>query len=154
MMKKLKGSEFLKKKIKNVSQKAGVYRMLDETGKVLYVGKAKNLKKRLTNYTQTDRLSHRIKQMVSETHDLIVIETAGETEAFLLENDLIKQYRPFYNVLLKDDKSYPYIVITNEEYPKLIKYRGNRKLKGTYFGPFASVLAVKQTLTELQKIFG
>ncbi len=154
MEKKLKGTEFLKEKIKHVSKKAGVYRMLDETGKVLYVGKAKNLKKRLTNYTLTDRLSHRIKQMVSETHELIVIETAGETEAFLLENDLIKKYRPFYNVLLKDDKSYPYIVITDEEYPKLIKYRGSRKLKGAYFGPFSSALAVKQTLTELQKIFG
>ena len=154
MIKKLKGIEFLKEKIKHVSKKAGVYRMLDETGKVLYVGKAKNLQKRLTNYTQPERLSHRIKQMVSETSDLIVIETAGETEAFLLENDLIKKYHPFYNVLLKDDKSYPYIVITSEKYPKLIKYRGSRKLKGTYFGPFASGLAVKQTLTELQKIFG
>ncbi len=154
MTKRLKGIEFLKEKIKNVSQKAGVYRMLDETGKVLYVGKAKNLKKRLTNYTLLERLSYRIKQMVSETSDLIVIETAGETEAFLLENNLIKQYHPFYNILLKDDKSYPYIVITNETYPKLIKYRGRRKLKGTYFGPFSSSLAVNQTLTELQKIFG
>lgn len=154
MTKKLKGVLFLKEKIKHVSQKAGVYRMLDEAGKVLYVGKAKNLKKRLTNYTQTERLSHRIKQMVSETTDLVVIETAGETEAFLLENNLIKEFKPFYNVLLKDDKSYPYIVITQEEYPKLLKYRGSRKLKGAYFGPFASVQAVKKTVTELQKIFG
>ena len=149
-----KGLSFLKEKIKTVSHKAGVYRMLGEGGKVLYVGKAKNLKNRLTNYTHFDRLSDRIKQMVSETVDLITIETAGETEAFLLENDLIKKFRPFYNVLLKDDKSYPYIVITNDEYPRLLKYRGNRKLKGTYFGPFSSVYAVKQSLTELQKIFG
>ena len=150
----LKGASFLKEKIKSVSHKAGVYRMIGADGKVLYVGKAKNLKNRLTNYTRPEKLSYRISQMVSETVDLITIETASETEAFLLENNLIKEYRPFYNVLLKDDKSYPYIVITNDEFPRLLKYRGSRKLKGTYFGPFSSVYAVKQSLTELQKIFG
>lgn len=149
-----KGVRFLKEKIKSISHKAGVYRMIGENGKVLYVGKAKNLKNRLLNYTRPEKLSYRIQQMVSETVDLIVIETAGETEAFLLENDLIKEYHPYYNILLKDDKSYPYIVITNDEYARLIKYRGNRKIKGTYFGPFSSVYAVRQTLTELQKIFG
>ena len=92
---KLQGVDVLRQKIKYVSHKAGVYRMIDEAGKVLYVGKAKNLKNRLTNYTQTERLSNRIRQMVSQVADLIVIETAGETEAFLLENDLIKQYKPF-----------------------------------------------------------
>lgn len=151
---KLTGAALLRQKLKNISHKAGVYRMLDANGKVLYVGKAKNLKNRLTNYVQTERLSNRIRQMVSEAADLIVIETAGETEAFLLENDLIKQYRPYYNILLKDDKSYPYIVITNDEAPRLMKYRGNRQLKGIYFGPFPSGLAVAQTLKELQKIFG
>lgn len=149
-----KGVDFLKEKIKTVSHKAGVYRMLGEGGRVLYVGKAKNLKNRLTNYTRPEKLSYRIQQMINETVDLIIIETAGETEAFLLENDLIKEYHPYYNILLKDDKSYPYIVITNDEYPRLIKYRGSRKLKGTYFGPFASVYSVKQSLAELQKIFG
>ena len=151
--KKSIGVDFLRQKIKNISQKAGVYRMLDKDGVVLYVGKAKNLKKRLTNYTQTERLSNRIRQMVSQVADLIVVETAGETEAFLLENDLIKQFKPFYNILLKDDKSYPYILLTNDEIPRLMKYRGDRRLKGTYFGPFASGLAVNQTIKELQKIF-
>ena len=149
-----KGLLVLKEKVKNISHKAGVYRMIGAGGKVLYVGKAKNLKNRLLNYTRPDALSYRIQQMVSEVEDLIVVETAGETEAFLLENDLIKEFKPFYNILLKDDKSYPYIVITNEEFPRLLKYRGSRKLKGTYFGPFASVYAVKQSMTELQKIFG
>ncbi len=151
---KQKGVSFLKEKIKSVSHKAGVYRMIGEDGRVLYVGKAKNLKNRLLNYTRPEKLSYRIRQMVSETYDLVVIETAGETEAFLLENNLIKEFKPFYNVLLKDDKSYPYIVITNDEFPRLLKYRGSRNLKGTYFGPFSSVLAVKKSLTELQKIFG
>ncbi len=151
---KLRGAAFLRQKLKKMTHKAGVYRMLDENGTVLYVGKAKNLKNRLTNYTQTERLSDRIAQMVSKVADLMVIETAGETEAFLLENDLIKKFRPFYNVLLKDDKSYPYIVLTDEEVPRLLKYRGERRLKGNYFGPYLSGLAVQQTLKELQKIFG
>ncbi len=149
-----KGATFLKERLKQISHRPGVYRMLSEDGVVLYVGKAKNLKNRLTNYTRPEKLSNRIRQMVSQTTDLIVIETAGETEAFLLENDLIKQFKPYYNILLKDDKSYPYIVITAEETPRLMKYRGARTLKGTYFGPFSSGLAVKQSITELQKIFG
>ena len=153
-MAELKGVNFLKEKLKKVSQRAGVYRMLDESGTVLYVGKAKNLKKRLTNYTQENRLSYRIRQMVSKVHDLITVETAGEAEAFLLEAALIKQFRPYYNILLKDDKSYPYILLTKEKYPRLCKYRGERKKDGTYFGPFESGLAVNNTIKSLQKIFG
>ncbi len=151
---KLKGAELLRQKIQHVSHRPGVYRMIGADGRVLYVGKAKNLKNRLTNYIRTEQLSDRIRQMVSQAHDLIVIETAGETEAFLLENNLIKKFKPYYNILLKDDKSYPYIVITDDETPRLIKYRGERGRKGTYFGPFSSGLAVKKTLSELQKIFG
>ena len=128
--------------------------MIGDDNVVLYVGKAKNLKKRLTNYTHLDKLSTRIRQMVSQIRDVITIETAGEAEAFILENNLIKQYRPFYNILLKDDKSYPYILITHEETPRLMRYRGARTVKGDYFGPFASGLAVNQTVKELQKIFG
>ncbi len=150
---KLKGAELLRQKIQSVSHRAGVYRMLDAQGHVLYVGKAKNLKNRLTNYIRTDQLSNRIRQMVSHVADLIIIETAGETEAFLLENNLIKKFKPYYNILLKDDKSYPYIVITDDETPRLIRYRGERGRKGTYFGPFSSSLAVKKTVSELQKIF-
>lgn len=149
-----KGVELLKEKIQNISHKPGVYRMLSESGTVLYVGKAKNLQKRLTNYIHFNKLSNRIRQMVNQTADLVIVETAGETDAFLLENDLIKQFKPYYNILLKDDKSYPYIVITTEETPRLLKYRGARTLKGAYFGPFTSSLAIKQSLTELQKIFG
>ncbi|MBQ4472553.1 MAG: excinuclease ABC subunit UvrC [Alphaproteobacteria bacterium] len=148
------GADFLREKLKTVSKRPGVYRMLDENGSVLYVGKAKNLKHRLTNYTQENRLSYRIRQMVSKVHDLITVETAGEAEAFLLEAELIKQFRPYYNILLKDDKSYPYILLTKEKYPRLCKYRGDRKKDGTYFGPFDSGLSVNNTIKSLQKIFG
>lgn len=148
------GVTVLIQKLSHVSARAGVYRMLNKNGTVLYVGKAKNLKKRLTNYTHLDKLSIRIRQMVEQVADLIVIETAGETEALLLENDLIKQFRPYYNILLKDDKSFPSILITADETPRIQKYRGNRKTKGDYFGPFASGLAVSNTLREIQKVFG
>lgn len=148
------GAHVIHNKLPIVSERPGVYRMLATDGTVLYVGKAKNLKKRLTNYTHTDRLTPRIRQMVSRVADVITIETAGEAEALILESDLIKQFRPYYNILLKDDKSYPYILITQEETPRLVKYRGNRSVKGDYFGPFPSGLAVTQTVKELQKIFG
>ena len=148
------GADLLREKVKQVSARPGVYRMLDEKGQVLYVGKAKNLKHRLLNYTQENRLSYRIRQMVSKVHDLITVETAGESEAFLLEAELIKQFKPYYNILLKDDKSYPYILLTKEKYPRLCKYRGNRGKDGTYFGPFDSGLAVNETIKSLQKIFG
>lgn len=153
-MKKISGAALIKEKLKYISHHSGVYRMLNDKGIVLYVGKAKDLNKRLTNYTHPEKLSARIARMVQQTAELIVIETAGETEALLLENDLIKQFRPYYNILLKDDKSFPYIVLTREETPRLMKYRGIRKIKGDYFGPYASGLAVKQSITELQKIFG
>ncbi len=153
-MKRKIGADFLRERLKTVSERPGVYRMLDGAGSVLYVGKAKNLKHRLTNYVQEKRLSYRIRQMVSQVHDLITVETAGESEAFLLEAELIKQYRPYYNILLKDDKSYPYILLTKEKYPRLCKYRGDRKKDGTYFGPFDSGLSVNNTIKSLQRIFG
>ena len=148
------GADFLRERVKTVSARPGVYRMLDGAGEVLYVGKAKNLKHRLTNYVQEKRLPYRIRQMVSKVHDLITVETAGESEAFLLEAELIKQFHPYYNILLKDDKSYPYILLTKEKYPRLCKYRGDRKKDGTYFGPFDSGLSVNNTIKSLQKIFG
>lgn len=148
------GVDVLKDKIKRISGRAGVYRMISAGGNVLYVGKAKNLKKRLTNYTHLDKLSIRIRQMVEQVADLIVIETPGETEALILENDLIKQYRPYYNILLKDDKSFPFILITSDFPPRLQKYRGHKNIKGDYYGPFASGLAVNKTITEIQKVFG
>jgi len=148
------GLSVLRKKIETVSERAGVYRMLNGEGTVLYVGKAKNLKKRLSNYVHIDRLSTRIRQMVSEVAEVITVETVGEAEALILESNLIKKFRPYYNILLKDDKSYPYILITREDFPRLLKYRGARDKKGEYFGPFTSGLAVNQTIKELQKIFG
>ncbi len=148
------GHEIIKEKIKTFSHKAGVYRMLDEDGKVLYVGKAKDLIHRLTNYTRPEKLSFRIREMVAHVKDVVVIETAGETEAFLLENELIKQYHPYYNILLKDDKSYPYIALSKDEFPRLFKYRGKRQKGVDYFGPFDSGESVNHTLVELQKLFG
>ena len=152
-MKKITGIDFLKSQLVHISHRPGVYRMLDGKGIVLYVGKAKDLRKRLTSYTQENRLSYRIQQMVSQVHDLITIETAGEAEAFLLEAELIKQFHPYYNILLKDDKSYPYILLTTEQFPRLTKYRGARNKEGVYFGPFDSGFAVNNTIKELQKIF-
>ena len=148
------GHEIIKSKIKTFSHKAGVYRMLDAQGKVLYVGKAKDLIHRLTNYTRPEKLSFRIREMVAHVADVVVIETAGETEAFLLENELIKQYHPYYNILLKDDKSYPYIALSKGDYPRLFKYRGNRQKGYDYFGPFDSGDSVNRTIIELQKLFG
>ncbi|MBR7158629.1 MAG: excinuclease ABC subunit UvrC [Alphaproteobacteria bacterium] len=150
----LRGAELIKKRLPSLPMLPGVYRMLDKDGRVLYVGKAKNLRKRVTNYTQFERLSARIQLMVSLTEDLIVITTNSEAEAFLLENDLIKNLKPHFNILLRDDKTFPHILITeDEEWPQILKHRGTKKRKGTYFGPFASVLAVNQTLKILQKAF-
>ena len=123
------GVSILQERLKTVSERSGVYRMIDVNGTVMYVGKAKNLKKRLTNYTRLDSLSLRIRQMVEQIHDVITIETPGETEALILESDLIKQFRPYYNILLKDDKSFPFILITAGETPRLQKYRGAKNLK-------------------------
>lgn len=147
------GVGILKAKLKTLPDAPGVYRMLDEKGKVLYVGKAKNLKKRVTNYTQPERLSQRIKMMVAATRDLIVVTTKTEAEAFLLENDFIKNLKPYFNILLKDDKTFPHIVITDDDFPMVMKTRGAKKIKGEYFGPFASALFVNQTIKILQKAF-
>ena len=150
----LKGASLIKKRLPSLPTQPGVYRMLDKNGNVLYVGKAKNLRKRITNYTQFERLSARIQLMVSMTEDLIVITTNSEAEAFLLENDLIKNLKPHFNILLRDDKTFPHILITeNEKWPQILKHRGTKNIKGTYFGPFASVQAVNQTLKILQKAF-
>lgn len=148
------GVKVLKAKVALLPGRPGVYRMLSAAGKVLYVGKAKNLKKRVISYTKYDKLPVRLQRMVSEVHDLVVVETASEAEAFLLENELIKKYRPYYNILLKDDKSFPYIFISsNHPYPRVSKYRGSRVEKGDYFGPYASLGAVTEALDTLQKVF-
>jgi len=139
---------------KTLADKPGVYRMLGANGNVLYVGKAHSLKKRVLSYTHLDRLPMRLKRMVAETRSMEIIETHTELEALLLEFNLIKELNPVYNVLLKDDKMFPYILITgNHPYPRIMKHRGQKTIKGTYFGPFATVGAVGNTLNSLQKIF-
>ncbi len=132
----------------------GVYRMYGVSGDVLYVGKARSLKKRVTNYTRMMGQTNRIARMISETAGMEFVSTRTETEALLLEANLIKRFRPKYNVLLRDDKSFPYIHIAEDhDAPQLLKHRGARKGKGSYFGPFASAGSVNRTITALQKAF-
>lgn len=153
-LQRLSGAAYVREKLALIPHCAGVYRMLDKNQKVLYVGKAKNLRKRLENYASPERCCMRIQKMISQIDRIEIIETASEAEAFLLENDLIKRLKPHYNILLKDDKTFPHILMTlKDEWPQILKHRGARKRKGAYFGPFASVTAVNETLTVLQKAF-
>ena len=132
----------------------GVYRMLDAAGEVLYVGKAKSIRKRITSYTRPTGLDTRIERVVANTASVEFVSTATETEALLLEANLIKRLRPRFNVLLRDDKSFPYILITGDHWaPQILKHRGARSREGSYFGPFASVWAVNRTITVLQRAF-
>ena len=132
----------------------GVYRMLSASGEVLYVGKAKALKKRVISYTHIDKLPNRLRRMVAETTSMEFVHTHTEVEALLLESNLIKKFKPRFNILLKDDKSFPYIIVTGDhDFPLIKKHRGARKQKGEYFGPFASAGAVSQTIQTLQKVF-
>ena len=132
----------------------GVYRMLDARGEVLYVGKARALRNRVANYVQVDRLPNRLRRMVSLTRSMTIVSTNSEAEALLLEAQLIKRYRPAYNVLLRDDKSFPFILLRSDHaYPRIMKHRGARRAKGNYYGPFASAGSVNTTLNALQKLF-
>ena len=132
----------------------GVYRMLDAKGDALYVGKARSLKRRVATYTQLARLPERLRRMVFETRSLEVVTTASEAEALLLEANLIKRLRPRFNIVLRDDKSYPWLVLTEDHpYPQIAKHRGERRKGASYWGPFASAWAVNQTLTALQRVF-
>ena len=139
---------------KHLPNRPGVYRMFDRDGEVLYVGKAKNLKNRVTAYARGMAHTNAVARMIAETANMEFVTTGTETEALLLESNLIKQLRPRYNVLLRDDKSFPYILLTGDHpAPALAKHRGSRHRKGDYFGPFASVWAVKRTIDALQKAF-
>ncbi len=132
----------------------GVYRMINSAGGVLYVGKAKNLRKRVAAYARPERLSLRIGKMVGETASMEFVTTHTEAEALLLEANLIKRLRPRFNILLRDDKSFPYILVTGgHDYPRVLKHRGARSGDGDYFGPFASAWAVNETLAVLQRVF-
>ena len=149
-----KGTEVIKHFWRTLPNAPGVYRMFDQNHEVLYVGKAKNLKNRVSSYTRETGHSNRIARMIAETVQMEFITTETETEALLLESNLIKQLRPRYNVLMRDDKSFPYILLaTDHEAPQLSKHRGARNRKGYYFGPFANVLAVDRTISALQKAF-
>ncbi|MHB1205920.1 MAG: excinuclease ABC subunit UvrC [Rhodospirillaceae bacterium] len=140
--------------IKSLPGKPGVYRMTNAKGDVLYVGKAKNLKKRVSSYIRMERMPIRLQRMVFETHACEVVITHTEAEALLLESNLIKQLKPRYNIIFKDDKSFPYIMIPGgHEFPRVVKHRGARAKGSEYFGPFASAHAVNATLTTLQKVF-
>src|SRR5690606_13450687 len=127
---------------------------IDEAGEVMYGGKARSLKARVTNYSRPERLEVRLQRMVAATRTMEFVRTETEAEALLLEANLIKRLKPRFNVLLRDDKSFPYILIATEhEAPELMKHRGTRRRKGHYFGPFASALAVKRTINALQRAF-
>jgi len=140
--------------LKTLPARPGVYRMLDTRGDVLYVGKARALKNRVTNYTQVDRLPKRLQRMVAQTRSMTIVTTNNEAEALLLEAQLIKRYRPAYNVLLRDDKSFPFILLrADHDFPRIQKHRGARRAKGNYYGPFASAGSVNNTLNALQKLF-
>ncbi|MEL0437217.1 excinuclease ABC subunit UvrC [Phycobacter sp. K97] len=139
--------------VKTLDASPGVYRMLDAESRVLYVGKARNLKARVSNYTRPGN-SPRIERMIALTTSMMFLTTRTETEALLLEQNLIKQLKPKYNVLLRDDKSFPNILVSKDHvFPQIKKHRGARKEKGSYFGPFASAGAVNRTLNQLQKAF-
>jgi excinuclease ABC subunit C len=148
------GGEAIRSALTTLPAGPGVYRMLDARGDALYVGKARNLKRRVAQYLQFGRMPNRLQRMVADTRQLEVITTHTEVEALLLESNLIKRLMPRYNVLLRDDKSFPYIAIFHDHpYPQIAKHRGARDRKGSYFGPFASAGAVNQTLTALQRAF-
>ncbi|HEX7005641.1 MAG TPA: excinuclease ABC subunit UvrC [Alphaproteobacteria bacterium] len=148
------GAAVVRAQLRTLPSGPGVYRMIDRSGDVLYVGKARNLKKRVSNYAAIGKLSERLRRMVAETAALEVVSTHTEVEALLLESNLIKRLKPRYNITMRDDKSFPYILITGDhDWPQIKKYRGARSEKGTYFGPFASAGAVNRTLGALQRAF-
>lgn len=150
----LTGPDVIKSHLAKAPAKPGVYRMLGVKGDVLYVGKARSLKNRIASYARLQGNSGRIQRMIMATASMMMVTTATEMEALLLEANLIKQLKPRYNVLLRDDKSFPHILVTgNHDFPQIVKHRGARKQKGRYFGPFASAGAVNRTLNQLQKAF-
>ncbi|WP_067733684.1 excinuclease ABC subunit UvrC [Novosphingobium naphthalenivorans] len=148
------GAEVIRDTVRTLPTRPGVYRMQDARGDVLYVGKARVLRNRVANYVQWERLPIRLQRMVSQTRSMTIVTTNSEAEALLLEAQLIKRFRPPYNVLLRDDKSFPFILLrADHAYPRIMKHRGARKAKGNYYGPFASAGSVNTTINALQKLF-
>ncbi|RTL67049.1 MAG: excinuclease ABC subunit UvrC, partial [Hyphomicrobiales bacterium] len=149
-----RGPQVIQRYLKTLPGSPGVYRMLDATGTVIYVGKARNLKARVTNYARGTGHTNRIARMIASTASMEFVTVRTEAEALLLEANLIKRFRPRYNVLLRDDKSFPYILIARDHaVPQILKHRGARNRKGDYFGPFASAGAVNRTINMLERAF-
>src|SRR5579862_8850029 len=150
----LKGADRIAAYLKTLPDAPGVYRMLHAPGDVLYVGKAKSLKTRVASYARGGVHADRLTRMVAETAEMLFVTTASETEALLLESNLIKRLKPRYNVSYRDDKSFPNILLREDHpFPQLLKHRGAKTIKGVYFGPFASAGAVNRTLNTLQRAF-
>ncbi len=150
----LRGVAVIEAALETMPANPGVYRMLDAKGDALYVGKARSLKRRVHSYTQIGRLGERLRRMVSETVSMEIVTTHTEAEALLLEANLIKRLKPRFNIVLRDDKSYPWLMLTEDHpYPQIAKHRGARTRKGSYWGPFASAWAVNQTVTAMQRVF-
>jgi excinuclease ABC subunit C len=140
--------------VDSLPTRPGVYRMLDGDGEILYVGKARSLKSRVASYFQPSNVQPKVQALIAKTANMEVTITNSETEALLLEYNLIKKHRPRFNVVLRDDKSFPYLHLeTQHEFPRLNFYRGSRKEPGRYFGPYPSAGAVRDTLQQLQKLF-
>ncbi len=148
------GVAAIREVVNTLKPSPGVYRMLDARGDVLYIGKARALKNRVANYTQIANLTNRLQRMISQCRSMEIVTTNSEAEALLLEAQLIKRYRPPYNVLLRDDKSFPFILLrADHSFPRIMKHRGARRAKGNYYGPFASAGSVNTTINALQKLF-
>ena len=147
------GKKVIKDKIPLITNNPGVYKMLSSTGEILYIGKAKNIPNRLKSYVTESYLPIRTERMLSLTHNLETTTTSNESEALLLEANLIKKYKPKFNILLKDDKSFPYIFISDHKFPRIERHRGAKNRKGKYYGPFASSLAVNMAIKTIHKIF-
>ena len=143
----------LKIKLKNLTKEPGVYKMLDKTGDVIYVGKAKNLKNRVSNYFISSNHNTKTQLLQKNIDDFSIIITKTETQALLLENELIKQFKPKFNILLKDSKSYPYIYLSNDVHPRLGMFRGKKNKNYHYFGPYPSSHIARDALALLKKIF-
>ena len=149
-----KGVAAIREVVRTLPARPGVYRMQDARGEVLYVGKARVLKNRVTSYTQVAKQPKRLQRMIAQTRSMTIVTTRTEAEALLLEAQLIKRFRPPYNVLLRDDKSFPFILLREDHaFPRVQKHRGARRIKGQYYGPFASAGSVTRTLNALQKLF-
>lgn len=144
----------IKSFLQNLTTHPGVYQMIGENGDVIYVGKALNLKKRVSSYFKANQQDPKTRVLVKNIKDIVITVTRNENEALLLECNLIKKHRPRYNVLFRDDKTYPYILITNDAYPRIDFYRGSRKKDGLYFGPYPNSTAVRETIHLIQKLFG